>query len=35
LAHNVQPETAKPMWNVRGLGNNSWYRAATKVVDDL
>jgi sulfite oxidase len=35
LAHNVQPEHARPMWNVRGLGNNSWYRAATKVVEGL
>lgn len=26
LAHNVQPENAKHTWNVRGLGNNSWYR---------
>jgi sulfite oxidase len=26
-AFNVQPESCRPSWNVRGLGNNSWYRA--------
>lgn len=26
LAFNVQPESCKHTWNVRGLGNNSWYR---------
>jgi len=30
LAYNVQPESADPLWNVRGLGNNSWYRAETR-----
>jgi len=29
LAFNVQPESANHTWNVRGLGNNSWYRAHT------
>jgi len=24
IAYNIQPE--KPDWNVRGLGNNSWFR---------
>jgi sulfite oxidase len=33
LAFNVQPETSVHMWNVRGLGNNSWYRAHAKVLD--
>lgn len=26
LAFNVQPESCKHTWNVRGLGNNSWYQ---------
>lgn len=32
LAFNVQPEKCDHNWNVRGLGNNSWYRASTKIV---
>lgn len=31
LAFNVQPESADHSWNVRGLGNNSWYRAEMRV----
>lgn len=31
LALNVQPESSNPAWNVRGLGNNSWYRARLQV----
>ncbi|GKY93840.1 hypothetical protein MPSEU_000350900 [Mayamaea pseudoterrestris] len=30
LAFNVQPESSDGTWNVRGLGNNSWYRAEMK-----
>jgi sulfite oxidase len=33
MAFNVQPENAKHSWNVRGLGNNSWYRTSVKLVD--
>ena len=33
MAFNVQPESNIHMWNVRGLGNNSWFRAHTKVLD--
>jgi sulfite oxidase len=32
MAFNVQPEKCDHMWNVRGLCNNSWYRAHIKVV---
>jgi sulfite oxidase len=32
LAFNVQPESSHHTWNVRGLGNNSWYRAHAKVI---
>ena len=32
MAFNVQPERCEHQWNVRGLGNNSWYR---RVVDVL
>ena len=35
LAFNVQPEKCDHTWNVRGLGNNSWYRATAKVTDAL
>ena len=28
---NVQPEECRHIWNVRGLGNNSWYRATLAV----
>ncbi|KAL7559742.1 hypothetical protein ACA910_003324 [Epithemia clementina (nom. ined.)] len=31
MAFNVQPEKSDHTWNVRGLGNNSWYRAQTRV----
>lgn len=33
LAFNVQPERSDHTWNVRGLGNNSWYRAHAKVME--
>eukprot|EP00547_Thalassionema_nitzschioides_P017567 CAMPEP_0194242688 /NCGR_PEP_ID=MMETSP0158-20130606/8146_1 /TAXON_ID=33649 /ORGANISM="Thalassionema nitzschioides, Strain L26-B" /LENGTH=514 /DNA_ID=CAMNT_0038977831 /DNA_START=240 /DNA_END=1784 /DNA_ORIENTATION=- len=33
-AFNVQPESCEHTWNVRGLGNNSWYRVSTKLVQD-
>ena len=32
MAFNVQPEKSEHMWNVRGLGNNSWYRAHAQVL---
>jgi len=31
MAFNVQPEKSDHTWNVRGLGNNSWYRAKMNV----
>eukprot|EP00551_Chaetoceros_affinis_P009553 CAMPEP_0203672214 /NCGR_PEP_ID=MMETSP0090-20130426/7778_1 /ASSEMBLY_ACC=CAM_ASM_001088 /TAXON_ID=426623 /ORGANISM="Chaetoceros affinis, Strain CCMP159" /LENGTH=679 /DNA_ID=CAMNT_0050537481 /DNA_START=163 /DNA_END=2202 /DNA_ORIENTATION=- len=31
MAFNSQPENADHGWNVRGLGNNSWYRREQKV----
>lgn len=31
LAFNVQPENCSHIWNVRGLGNNSWYRTSLQV----
>ena len=31
LAFNSQPNDVAHSWNVRGLGNNSWYKAAVKV----
>ena len=31
MAFNVQPESCKHTWNVRGLGNNSWYRKSVQV----
>ena len=31
MAFNSQPENADHGWNVRGLGNNSWYRTEFKV----
>jgi len=34
MALNVQPENCDHMWNVRGLGNNSWYRASATVTED-
>jgi sulfite oxidase len=33
MALNVQPENCDHMWNVRGLGNNSWYKASATVTD--
>lgn len=31
MAFNAQPESAAHGWNVRGLGNNSWYRKQINV----
>ena len=33
-AYNNQPETAEPIWNIRGLNNNSWHRVGVVVDDD-
>ena len=33
MAFNSQPESAQHGWNVRGLGNNSWYRKQVNVYD--
>jgi sulfite oxidase len=33
MALNVQPEKCDGMWNVRGLGNNSWFRASATVAE--
>ncbi len=30
-AFNTQPESSDGMWNVRGLGNNSWFRLKHQV----
>ena len=30
-AHNVQPETAASIWNLRGLANNAWHRVPLQV----
>jgi sulfite oxidase len=32
LAFNVQPESCEHIWNVRGLGNNSWYEKSVNVM---
>jgi len=34
VSYNVQPEQVQPIWNLRGLNNNSWHRVAVKVVED-
>ncbi|EEC50222.1 predicted protein [Phaeodactylum tricornutum CCAP 1055/1] len=33
LAFNAQPEDANHTWNVRGLGNNSWYRTKIRILE--
>jgi sulfite oxidase len=33
-AYNVQPETAPPLWNLRGVLSNSWHRVKLRVVQD-
>jgi sulfite oxidase len=33
-AYNVQPETAPPLWNLRGVLSNSWHRVKLRVVND-
>jgi sulfite oxidase len=25
-SYNAQPESPEPIWNLRGLNNNSWHR---------
>jgi sulfite oxidase len=32
LAFNVQPESCAHQWNVRGLGNNSWFRKKAQLL---
>ncbi|XP_071795875.1 sulfite oxidase-like [Asterias amurensis] len=32
-SHNVQPDTMKGIWNVRGLMNTAWHRVNVKVVE--
>lgn len=32
--YNVQPEKADHIWNMRGLGNNSWFRRSVKVEEE-
>eukprot|EP00966_Prymnesium_polylepis_P324049 7380154-Prymnesium_polylepis.2 len=32
-AHNVQPERADSIWNLRGLANNSWHRVPITTAD--
>lgn len=31
-AFNVQPENCDHIWNIRGLGNNSWFRMTYRLV---
>jgi len=31
-SYNVQPEYVGPIWNLRGLNNNSWHRVPVRVV---
>lgn len=31
MAFNTQPESSDGMWNVRGLGNNSWFHVKCRV----
>ena len=26
ISYNAQPERPEPIWNLRGLNNNSWHR---------
>ena len=33
-AYNNQPERAEPIWNIRGLNNNSWHRVHLVVASD-
>ena len=33
MAFNTQPEKSDHQWNVRGLGNNSWYKAHATVLE--
>ena len=33
-AYNCQPERPEPIWNLRGLNNNSWHRVNVQHRDD-
>lgn len=33
-SYNTQPSDVGPMWNLRGILNNSWHRVTVKVEDD-
>ena len=31
-SYNNQPDSVEPIWNLRGVVNNAWHRAAVKLV---
>lgn len=33
-SYNTQPDTARGIWNVRGLINNCWHHVSVEIVDD-
>ena len=33
-SYNVQPERTEPIWNLRGLNNNSWHRVKVHIDED-
>lgn len=33
-SYNVQPDTIKGIWNLRGINNNAWHRVKVKVVPE-
>ena len=34
ISYNSQPESPEPIWNIRGLNNNSWHRVRVIVATD-
>lgn len=33
-SHNVQPDSVKGIWNLRGINNNAWHRIKLKVIEN-
>nr|CDQ06452.1 Bm8055 [Brugia malayi] len=33
-SYNTQPDTARGIWNIRGLLNNAWHHVPVEIIDD-
>jgi sulfite oxidase len=33
-SYDVQPDTAAPLWNIRGVLNNAWHRVTVRISNE-